>query len=181
MKSRAFEVNGEKRLARFSDCDKYRFVLEIQWDWALPYIQFIGLNPSTADEQKDDPTLRRVKSFAKTWGFGGVMMTNIFAWRDTNPGVLKHLPYPVAPRFFVKPSDIFSHLNFDNENDFWLYRCKQQCGQTVACWGKNGKIEYRGAKVKMLLPNMKCIRLLKDGQPEHPLYLPGDLSLIPFN
>lgn len=177
MNVRAHKTNGETRLARFSTCEKYRYTLEVQWDFALPYAQFIGLNPSTADEREDDPTLRRVKEFARSWGYGGIVMTNLFAWRDTDRSVLRKVPHPIAePDTSECISDDFSV----NRNDFWLYRTKQQCAVTIAAWGTDGKILYRGAKVKMLLPNMKCIRLTKGGAPEHPLYLPGELKPIPF-
>ena len=69
-----------QRFAQFSSCRKYRYVLERKWDNALPNVLFIGLNPSRADENSDDPTIRRCINFAKTWGFGGFHIVNLFAF-----------------------------------------------------------------------------------------------------
>ncbi|HDR1569813.1 TPA: DUF1643 domain-containing protein, partial [Pasteurella multocida] len=74
--------------AIFSDCGTYRYVLWRIWDTLLPRITFIGLNPSTADESNDDPTIRRCINFAKKWGYGGIYMVNLFAYRSTDKSVI---------------------------------------------------------------------------------------------
>lgn len=127
------------------------------------YVMFIGLNPSTADETKDDPTIRRCKAFAQAWGFGAMCMTNLFAWRDTDPNVMKKVSKPIG-----------------EDNDKWLAEIASHAGIIIAAWGKHGKHMYRANAVKLLIPTLHCLRKNKDGSPEHPLYLPGDLKPIPL-
>lgn len=128
-----------------------------------PYVQFIGLNPSTADETLDDPTIRRCIGFAKSWGYGAMCMTNLFAWRDTDPSKMKLVPHPIG-----------------EDNDEWLSEIATNAGLIVAAWGKDGSHLYRGIKVKQLLPNLHCFKLNKDGSPQHPLYLPKAMKPIPY-
>ena len=91
----------------FSPCRRYRYTLWRAWDMFNPgYVMFIGLNPSTADEVQDDPTIRRCIGYAKEWGYGAFCMTNIFAFRATDPRVMKAQADPVGP-----------------ENDKWLTEC----------------------------------------------------------
>lgn len=75
--------------ARLSSCRAYRFALWRIWDQSMPYAMFIGLNPSTADETRDDPTLVRCGNFARQWGYGSVCMANLFALRATGPRALR--------------------------------------------------------------------------------------------
>ncbi|GHX72979.1 hypothetical protein VCSRO16_3593 [Vibrio cholerae] len=77
-----------KNTAELSKCRKYRYALWRTWDSDKPFAMFIGLNPSTADEKNDDPTLRRCINFAKSWGYGGVCMANLFAFRATCSGTV---------------------------------------------------------------------------------------------
>lgn len=124
----------------------------------------IGLNPSTADETQDDPTIRRCIDFAKRWGFGSLCMTNLFAWRDTDPSEMKKALGPIGP-----------------ENDHWLSEVAQQAGMILAAWGKDGSHLNRAQLVTEALPPMHCLRLNQDGSPGHPLYIPADTSPIPFS
>ena len=78
-----------QRSAEFSECRLYRYSLRIAWDPALPLASFIGLNPSTADEWQDDPTVRRCRIFAESWNCGGLLMLNAFAFRATLPADMK--------------------------------------------------------------------------------------------
>ena len=84
--------------ATFSHCRKYRYTLWRNWAGLMPtgkgYAMFVGLNPSTADETNDDPTIRRCIAFAKAWGYDALCMTNIFAFRATNPMVMLAQPAP---------------------------------------------------------------------------------------
>ena len=87
------------RKTRFSPCRRYRYTLWRDWNPLLPdnvYAMFIGLNPSTADETNDDPTIRRCINFAKSWGCDSFCMTNIFAFRATDPKVMIAEPEPVG-------------------------------------------------------------------------------------
>lgn len=85
-----------KKTAKLSDCRTYRYELWRTWDESKPYAMFIGLNPSTADETEDDPTIRRCINFAKTWGYGGLCMTNLFAYRATQPEDMKRASDPIG-------------------------------------------------------------------------------------
>lgn len=122
---------------------------------------FIGLNPSTADENEDDPTIRRCIAFAKSWGFGGIAMLNLFAFRATDPAVMKSAPQAVG-----------------EWNDECLKRVTSVCGQTIACWGTHGAFLHRGALVRSMLfrRNLCHLGLSKDGHPKHPLYLRADTT-----
>ena len=162
--------------AEFSECRRYRYTLTRRWA-PNPMVQFVCLNPSTATELIDDPTVRRVKRFAADWGYGGVVMTNLFAWRSTDPAALKVVPEPVGERgIFITVGG----LEFDNRNDFWLYTMSRKCALTVAAWGTHGALLYRGAKVKQMLCGMKCLALTAGGFPKHPLYVRADAQLVDF-
>ena len=115
-----------------------------------------GLNPSTADETKDDPTIRRCIDFAKRWGFGALCMTNLFAWRDTKPENMKSAAEPIGC-----------------DNDRWLLHCAKGAGLVIAAWGKHGSHLGRASKVLTMLPTVHCLRTNGDGSPAHPLYIPA--------
>lgn len=150
--------------ATFSPCRKYRYSLWRRWgDPAAGYALFVGLNPSTADEEKDDPTIRRCVSFAKAWGYSGLCMTNLFAFRATDPDDMKAAPEPIGA-----------------DTDKVLLNLAKNAGVVVAAWGVNGTFQGRDAEVLTLLPAMSCLRLTKDGHPGHPLYLPQSLKPIPM-
>ena len=85
-----------KKNAKFSACRKYRYALWRTWDESKPYVMIIGLNPSTADENKNDPTITRCINFAKSWGYGGVCVTNLFAFRATVPSDMKTSNDPIG-------------------------------------------------------------------------------------
>lgn len=156
----------EDREVKFSECRLYRYSLRIVWDSNLPVCQFIGLNPSTADEFQDDPTIRRCRGFAKLWNFGGIVMTNLFAFRATDPEVMKQQIDPVGI-----------------DNDKILLEVAVDSGRTIACWGVHGAHRYRAKKVKELFlehglaSTLQCFGLTKDGHPPHPLYLPKNSTL----
>lgn len=71
--------------AKFSECRKYRYALWRTWDETKPHVMIIGLNPSTADETKNDSTITKCINFAKSWDYGGLCMANLFAYRATKP------------------------------------------------------------------------------------------------
>jgi hypothetical protein len=124
----------------------------------------VGLNPSTADAKRDDPTIRRCIGFARDWGFGGVWVLNLFAFRATEPADLKAADDPVGAR-----------------NDQWLRRVARRCGRIVACWGNHGAFLGRSARVRAMLGDrLEVIRLNASGEPAHPLYLPKTLKPSPW-
>jgi Uncharacterized protein conserved in bacteria len=117
------------------------------------------LNPSTADHTEDDPTIGRCISFAQNWGFGSLHVGNLFAFKT---------PYPVE--LFRQPSPI------GDENDRWLADLSNTADLTVAAWGNNGKFMGRGKAVLPQLKNPHFLKMTKQDEPSHPLYLSRDLK-----
>mgnify|MGYP000913460310 CR=1 FL=1 len=144
--------------AEFSPCRTWRYTLTRQWGDGMT-VCFVGLNPSTADETTLDPTCRRCVGFAKAWGFGTYVMTNIFAFRSTDPKGLQAVDDPVGP-----------------ENDVAIRRVAFDASLVIAAWGVHGALNNRGAQVAKMLQEMGvtvfCLGVTKAGHPRHPLYLP---------
>jgi len=138
----------------------HRYTLTRIWS-QKPLVQFIGLNPSTADEVQNDPTVTRCINFAHSWGFGGMVMTNLFAFRATKPKDLWKAADPVGP-----------------DNDFWLQHISSESEIVVGAWGTLGERLDRARQVIPLLPESKIrvLGLTKNGQPKHPLYLKKSLK-----
>ena len=149
--------------AKLSDCRKYRYALWRTWDDSKPYVMIVGLNPSTADETKDDPTLTRCIKFAKYWGYGGLCMANLFAFRATEPSDMMASSDPVGL-----------------ENDSWLSKLSKDAGIVVAAWGNDGSHLGRSSAIKAMLPNLHYIKMNKSGEPAHPLYLRSSLVPTPM-
>lgn len=128
------------------------------------YAVFVGLNPSTADEVEDDPTIRRCVDYAKRWGYGALCMVNLFAYRATEPAVMKAHAAPVG-----------------DENDRWLVEVAKEAGVVVAAWGVDGKHSERDkAVIRLLAGKLSCLVKTKDGHPGHPLYLKKSLKPCSF-
>jgi hypothetical protein len=149
----------------FSPCRQYRYSLWREWGGLTPtckgYAMFVGLNPSTADETQDDPTIRRCLAYAKAWGYDGLCMTNLFAYRATQPHDMLAQADPVGP-----------------ENDAHLLELAASAGVVVAAWGNHGAHMGRDAIVKGVLPNLHLLKITQEGQPGHPLYLPKTLTPV---
>jgi len=145
----------------------YRYSLWRIWDKSLPKVLFIMLNPSTADEDEDDKTITRCIGFAKSWGYGGLYVCNLYAFRTKSPKVLKE-----KSRYF----DVISKDNFSYLND-----AKLGCAEVIFAWGAN-VLNTKGhlRKVLDLIPNGKCLGKTQNGFPKHPLYLKGDLKPVLF-
>jgi hypothetical protein len=152
-----------ERTADFSPCRRYRYALWRTWGGITGYAMFVGLNPSTADETEDDPTIRRCIAFAKEWGYGGLCMTNLFAYRATQPTDMMNADDPVGP-----------------DNDDWLRDAGGGASVVVAAWGVNGTFSGRNTAVRKTLPRLHYLRLTKAGHPGHPLYLPKTLRPVPW-
>lgn len=168
--------NGEKRQAIFSPCKLYRYSLLIRWDGA-PLCQFIGLNPSTADAMKDDPTVRRCKGFAKRWGFGGIIMSNLFAYRATKPADLKRAAQPIGERgLFITAGA----KEFAEQNDFHIWQDDIASGRTVAAWGADGAYLERDKAVCRMLTGLYCLGLTQSHAPRHPLYVRADAPPVHY-
>lgn len=156
-----------RRTATYSPCQRYRYTLKIVWEPSLPVAVFLALNPSTATEFQDDPTLRKVQGFAHRWGCGGVLMLNIFAFRATDPRVMKMQNDPVGP---------------ENTVEFLASQVLLHDGPAVAAWGKHGAFRGRGPEVAQALAGkLMCLRMNGDGSPEHPLYVPYEIKPVQFS
>jgi len=156
----------------FSPDRVYRYTLWRQW-WSdelfitrtkLNYAMFIGLNPSTADETENDPTIRKCIGFAEKWGYDALCMTNLFAYRATDPRKMKGHDKPIGV-----------------DNDRWLVACAREAGIIIAAWGVNGAHMGRDEEVLNLLDDVWCLRTTKNGYPEHPLYVPYATEPVRFS
>ena len=150
--------------ASLSTCRKYRFALWRIWDETKPYAMFIGLNPSTADEKENDPTITRCIGFAQSWGYGGLCMANLFAFRSTDPAGMIATLNPIGA-----------------ENNEWLTKLAKDAGVVVAAWGNDGSYLSRSLEVIQFLPDLHYLKMNKSGEPAHPLYLKSDLRPVPMS
>jgi hypothetical protein len=144
----------------------YRYSLWRAWSPCHPRIAFVLLNPSTADEQKNDPTIRRCLGFARAWKFGSMEVVNVFAYRATDYRELFKVSNPIG-----------------EENNRYLMQAVERCSTVVVGWGTRGTLYGRDSQVMSLLAgrnDVHCLGITKDGQPRHPLYVKGDTSLVPF-
>jgi hypothetical protein len=163
-----FEDNTYSRGAAISDCQRYRYRLWRRWRGEAQSkgdVNWIMLNPSTADADVDDPTIRRCEGFARLWGYGGIVVTNLFAYRATDPQELRNVSAPIGPL----ADDALLHV-------------ANNAALIVCAWGAHGALRYRAESVLTLLAGhtLHCLHRTKDGHPSHPLYLRGDLTPIPF-
>jgi hypothetical protein len=147
--------------ATFSQCRKYRYVLSRVWDASKLRIAFVGLNPSTANESTNDPTITHVINFANSFGYGGLYMLNLFAYVTPYPSELKQCEDPIK------------------DNDEYLIHYSSLVDKIVFCWG-NFDVFGRDLKVASMFPKAYCLGLNASGSPRHPLYLKSDTHLIPF-
>lgn len=165
-----FETGIEKG-AQFSPCKKYRYALWRTWNQDDGHVMFIGLNPSTATETEDDPTVRRCMGFAKRWGFGGIYMMNLFAFRATDPKVMQAQAEPVGA-----------------ENNSMIFMYAQSAQKVICAWGAFECAVKRGREVEGLITvgpagvicrqkHLYCLGQTKDGHPRHPLYVPYSQKL----
>ena len=147
--------------AEFSPCRKYRYVLRRTFGHGRAEVMFLMLNPSTADEVKNDPTIRRCIGFAKSWGFSRLIVCNIFAYRSTDPMKLRRVDDPIGP-----------------DNDTYIIDCHSEAEMTICAWGVHGAYLDRGILVARGInacsenPVM-CLGVTKEGHPKHPLYVPA--------
>lgn len=148
--------------ATFSDCRRWRWLLWRRWDAALPVANFLMLNPSTADEVKLDPTCSRARAYAERWGYGALVVTNVFAWRATDPADMKAATDPVG-----------------RDNDRAILLAARASSLVVCAWGNHAAHEGRSAAVVALLRGagkpLHALRVNAGGEPAHPLYLPKAL------
>ena len=144
--------------AVYSDCEAYRYLLTRTWDATGGKALFVMLNPSTATEYQNDPTVERCERRARALGFGAFRVTNIFAWRDTDPKKMRAAADPVGPG-----------------NDAAIAESTLWADQIICAWGNHGSHLDRGAQVRKLLGAtglpLHHLGLTGQGHPTHPLYL----------
>jgi len=149
--------------ATFDPTRTYRYRLTRSWDPGRPSVNFLMLNPSTADARALDPTIRRCVGFARSWGFGAVEITNLFALRATDTKVLMAHREPVGPG-----------------NDRAILDAARRADRVVVAWGNHGAHDGRAEEVADLLDRRGvrpvALRHTVAGHPHHPLYVPGDVE-----
>jgi hypothetical protein len=154
--------------ATFSECRRWRYLLWRRWDRARPVANFLMLNPSTADEVELDPTCSRARDYAERWGYGALVVTNVFAWRATDPSALRAVRDPVGP-----------------DNDRAILRAAREAAIIVCAWGNHGAHLGRADAVVRLLARARvrlhALRVNGSGAPAHPLYLPATLAPLRWN
>lgn len=144
--------------ATFSPCRSYRYTLWRAWDRSRPTCMFLMLNPSTADEVDNDPTVERCERRAREMGFGGLVVCNLFAFRATDPEAMKAAPDPIGP-----------------DNDKYILDAAFCAGMIVCAWGNHGQHRGRSEQVVSLLRSnwlkLYVLQLNGSGEPKHPLYV----------
>ena len=158
MITRSHTKGDAPSIAIFSDCERYRYALTRVWLPKGLKVNFVMLNPSTATEVQNDPTVERCERRARTLGFGGFRVTNIFAWRDTDPKKMRAARDPIGP-----------------ENDTAISDACNWADQIIAAWGTHGAYLDRGVQVAEIIRRSRKpvfhLGLSKEGHPKHPLYI----------
>jgi hypothetical protein len=139
------------RLAHFSEDRKYRYRLLRLWDESKPIAMCIGLNPSTANEEKDDRTISFLTESLGELGFGSFFMMNLYAFVASKPEILLAQPDKLG------------------DNDKYIVETAKGCHQVIYCWGAWDFISVRAKHVIALAPNGKCFGKTKHGYPFHPM------------
>lgn len=163
-----------RRGAELSACGHYRYALTREWDDSLDRVVWVLLNPSTADASRDDATVRRCMGYAASWGYGGIVIVNLFAYRARDP---KALAGAYLRAGLVGP-----------RNDAAIIEAvtAPRSGPVIAAWGGDrfAITTGRGRAVENLLvryrPEVMCLRVTATGEPVHPLYQPACLRPVQF-
>jgi len=164
MKSSAASTTERRNTAHFSECGDYRYLLTREFGGESTCL-FVMLNPSTANAEQDDPTIRRCISFAQREDFGRLEVVNIYGFRSASPAVLFAADDPIG-----------------DKNDSEILAALDRATSVIVAWGNHAEPE-RATVVQRLIEHsgkpMKCFGLTKLGQPKHPLYLSSDAELVP--
>lgn len=159
------DLAGASSGAWFSDDMIYRYRLWRIWDPSRPIVLFVMLNPSKADGRVDDATIRRCRSFAFAWGFGGFVVVNLYALVSTDPAALAAHPDPVG-----------------SENDAVIRAVAAEVAEVVVAWGADEMATARAAVVAAIIGRpLLCLGTTKGGQPRHPLRLRADTPRAPWS
>lgn len=153
--------------AALSLCGQYRYTLDRTLPEGNGQVNWIMLNPSTADADNDDRTISKITRFTRDWGYRSLVVTNLFALRSTSRARVRKARDPIGP-----------------ENDGFIVSCAFEADLVVCAWGNDGGYLARNRDVLELLRKLgvvpHALRLTKTGHPEHPLYLPGHLKPFPL-
>lgn len=165
MGSLSLDLFAPAPTATFSPCRRYRYTLTRSIGAGTRRALFVMLNPSTADEAQDDPTIRRCIAFARREGCGSLEVANLFAWRATDPVELRTAPDPVGP-----------------DNDRHIVEAAGRASLIVCAWGVHGCLLGRERAVRQLLAGraLHALGFTKEGAPRHPLYVKSDAPLWPM-
>lgn len=158
-------TDGVVRTATFDHSGRYRYHLTRRWQTGRGHVVFVLLNPSTADEHREDPTVRRCMGYARRWGARELRVVNIFAYRATKPADMLAVADPVGP-----------------ENDRAIRTACLRASRVVFGWGAHGSHLSRSDAVVKLLKDRRayCLGTTALGEPRHPLYLRADAEPVPF-
>ncbi len=155
------------RDATIAPCGNYRYVLQRRWAAQKPTMGIVGLNPSTADAQSDDATVTKCLKLARFWGYGSIILVNLFAWRSTDKSEIRRVTDPVGP-----------------DNDSTIRATLATVDGILAAWGNDGAYLGRSDAVRAILGNLEksvfCIKLNNTGEPVHPLYQNDRSQLQPM-
>lgn len=163
---------NELRTAHISGDGKYRYELKRVWNKKLKRVVFIGLNPSTADGEQDDATIRRLRNFAKAWGYGGFVIINLFAYRSTNPRILVEEGYKHGREHIIGPR---------NKEYIFKYLHKTKYPIAMLMWGNNVPmrfIKYARQIADFWIPKAHYFKKTKEDNPAHPVRLSASLKPI---
>lgn len=166
---------GVEGSAQLSEDGWYRYRLDRWWDEARPRLAWVMLNPSTADASADDPTIRRCIRFTKDWGYGGLLVVNLFALRATDPRTIDRHPDPVGAQ---NAQALQEAVSAHQVILAWGARVGEMAGETR---------EYAAAAARVitapgasLFPPVLCLGRTATGHPRHPLYVRADTAPVPF-
>lgn len=161
MITRSFQRGDAASVAVYSDCEAYRYDLTRAWDMAGRKVLFVMLNPSTATEFQNDPTVERCERRARALGFGAFRVTNIFAYRATDPKIMRAMADPIGAG-----------------NDAAIAAGTDWADSIICAWGSHGAHMERGKSVEQALrattKSLWHLGLTQAGQPKHPLYIGYD-------
>lgn len=156
-----------ERDATISYCGKYRYLLRRTWDAALPRVLFVMLNPSTADAEVDDATIRSCIRLSKTFNYGSFEVVNLFAYRATDPAELTKAADPIGPK-----------------NDAAIMAAVGRCDLVICAWGAHPMTGRRSRDVWHMIrssrPAVFCLGTTKAGHPKHPLYIKSGTPLTNY-
>lgn len=158
MIERSHQKGDAASIATYSDCETYRYTLTRTWGESGTHALFVMLNPSTATEVQNDPTVERCERRARALGFAAFTVTNIFAFRATDPRDMRSAQDPIGP-----------------DNDQAILNAAKTADTIICAWGTHGEHMARGPQMETVLraqpKPLYHLGLSKAGHPKHPLYI----------